>query len=216
MVNQATLDITRIVFRFLITFIASFLIGMERQRAHKSIGFGAIVFVAIGSCGLAITAVYLNPENPLPLLSAIVTGIGFLGAGALIRSNEKIFGFTTAASIWTIAIFGLLIGVGEYLVGMFVYILMWLVVVYDTHLEKHGIGLYQKKITIKSSKIIDDKEIKNHFLMFTKRYKLIEVDIDKINNKVTLTFLVEGTKENINRFAQKLFEKDWLESCKVE
>ena len=52
--------------------------------------------------------------------------------------------------------------------------------------------------------------------MFTKRYKLIEVDIDKINNKVTLTFLVEGTKENINRFAQKLFEKDWLESCKVE
>src|SRR3990172_6125755 len=110
-----------IVLRFSITFILSLVFGLERQTAHNPVGFGTFNFVAVGSCALGITAVLINSADPFGLLSAIVTGIGFLGAGALIKSNDRVFGFTTAASIWILAIFGLTIGIGDYLLGGVLY-----------------------------------------------------------------------------------------------
>ena len=72
-----------ILLRFFITFILSLMFGLERQKSHKLIGFGTFIFVAMGSCGLAIAAVVMSPENPLAFMGAIVTGIGFLGASIL-------------------------------------------------------------------------------------------------------------------------------------
>ncbi|MCX6706574.1 MAG: MgtC/SapB family protein [Candidatus Woesearchaeota archaeon] len=153
-----------ILFRFAITFVLSFLYGLERQRAHKPTGFGTFIFVAVGSCGLAITAMTMNTDNPLSLLSAIVTGIGFLGAGALIKTTDKIFGFTTAASIWVFAIFGLIIGVGDYLVGMIIYALVWVIILSDNYLEKKGIGSYQRKILITTNRIMNEKDVREQLL----------------------------------------------------
>ncbi len=205
-----------IIIKFALTFVLSFLFGIERQRSHKPIGFGTFVFVAVGSCALGIVSIDLVKDNPLPLLGATVTGIGFLGAGALIKTNDKIFGVTTAASIWIFAILGIIIGIGEYFVAVVVYLLIWAVILYDNYLERNGIGLYQKKIFIKTNKIIDEKEIKPLLLIGTKKFKLLEIDVDKRNNKLTMAYLIEGTKEEINRIPKKLFEKDWFDSCRVE
>ena len=205
-----------IIIRFLVTFILSLLFGLERHKAHKPIGFGTFIFVAIGSCGLAITAMAISIDNPLPLLAAIVTGIGFLGAGALIRTTDKIFGFTTAASIWVFAIFGLVIGAGEYLIGIIMYALIWAVILFDRHLEKKGVGSYQKKIIIHTKKIVDEKEITNQLLVHTDKYKLIHIKADKINNMLSLTYLIEVTKQEINKIPKLLYEKDWFASCEVE
>jgi len=87
------MELSIILLRLTITFALSLIFGYERQRSHKPIGFGTFIFVSLGSCGLALTATILN-DNPLPLLGSIVTGIGFLGAGALIKTNEKTFGLT--------------------------------------------------------------------------------------------------------------------------
>src|SRR3989338_4516536 len=115
------MDLLTILLRLGLTFILTMIFGLERQRAHKPVGFGTFTFIALGSCALAITAVDLVPENPVGLMAAVVTGIGFLGAGALIRSGDKIFGFTTSSSMWLFAIIGILLGVGEYLLGTLVY-----------------------------------------------------------------------------------------------
>ena len=88
-----------IVIRLLAVFILSLIFGIERQRSHKPVGFGTFIFVAIGSCALAIAATIIDIDDRIIILGSIVTGIGFLGAGALIRNNDKIFGFTTAASL---------------------------------------------------------------------------------------------------------------------
>ncbi len=205
--------------RFFITFILSFLFGIWRQKSHKPVGFGTFVFVSVGSCALAITALNLaavGADNPLPLLSAIVTGIGFLGAGALIKTTDKIFGFTSAATIWLFAIFGLIIGVGEYLIGIIIYTLVGIVVFYDIHLEKKGIGSYQKKIVITTNEIISEKEIKEILSINASKYKLTFLEVDKKNNKLSFTYLIEGTKEQINKIPKNLFEKDWFESCRIE
>lgn len=201
--------------RFLIVFILALLFGIERQRAHKPVSFGTFIFVALGSCALALTATSIDIDNRIIILGSIVTGIGFLGAGALIRNNDKIFGFTTAASIWILAIFGLIIGVGQYLTGILVYIAVWIVIIIDKFLEDKGIGSYQRKMTVNTNKIINEKEITS-LINGSTRKKLININLDKKANKLSLTYLIAGKKEDINSIPQKLFDKPWFESFKVE
>lgn len=200
--------------RFGVTFILSLLFGLERQYSHKPIGFGTYTFVAIGSTSMAIIAVSLGFEHSIPLLSAIVTGIGFLGAGAMIKTNEKIFGLTSAASIWAFAIFGLVIGIGEYIIGITLYGLIWTVVISDRLLERYGIGSYQKKVTIQTQKIVNIKEVAN--AAGIKKFKLIDIDIDKIHHKMILHLYVEGQKEDINKIPDRLISQDWFEDVKIE
>ena len=207
------MDITAIILNFSITFVLSMLFGLQRQRSHKPIGFGTYIFVSVGSCGLAITALTLSSSNPLPLLGSIVTGIGFLGAGALIKTTDKIFGFTNAASIWIFAIFGLVMGAGEYVIGIIIYLLVWFVILFDNYLERKGMGSYQKKIIINTNRVIEDR---NEPLIEVKKSKLICMDVDKKNDRLSMTYLIEGGKEDINTAIKKLFKKDWFESCRIE
>ncbi len=203
-----------IVLRFGITFILSLLFGLERQYSHKPIGFGTYTFVAIGSCSLAVIAVALGFEHSIPLLSAIVTGIGFLGAGALIKTNDKIFGFTSAASIWAFAIFGLIVGIGEYVIGVMLYFVVWTVVIIDRLLERYGIGSYQKKLTIQTNKIVNIKEV--IAVSGIRKYRLLDIDIDKAHKKMTFHLYVEGKKEDINTIPDKIINQDWFEDVKIE
>ena len=203
-----------IFLRLSITFFLSLVFGLERQYSHKPIGFGTFTFVAAGSSSLAIVAVALGFEHSIPLLSAIVTGIGFLGAGALIKTSDKIFGLTSAASIWAFAIFGLTIGIGEYLIGISLYVLIWMVVIVDRVLEKKGIGLYRKKVTIQTNKIVNLKEIIS--AAGITKYKLLDIDIDKTNRKIIFHFYVEGKKEDINTIPDKIIKYEWFEDIKIE
>ncbi len=204
-----------IITRFLVVFVMSALLGIERQRSHKPVSFGTFVFVAIGSCAMSIVVSIIDMENQILIMGSIVTGIGFLGAGALIRNNDKIFGFTTAASIWILAILGLIIGIGQYLEGVLIYIFIWIVIITDNFLEDRGVGLYQKKMTINTNKIINEKEITS-LINGSARRKLVSIHIDKANNKLSLTYLISGKKDDINSIPQKLFDKPWFESFKVE
>jgi len=212
-------DASTILIRIAITFLGSLLFGLERQRSHKPIGFGTFTFVALGSCGLALTSILLssdpqNPQNPLTLLSGVVTGVGFLGAGALIKTTDHVFGFTTAASIWLFAIFGLIIGVGQYEIGFTLYLLVWVVVFIDKRLEQKGIGSYQKKLQIVANKKLNGEDIFD--VVGTKRYKIVSMDVDRKSNKFSITILVEGSKANINRIPGILTKTEWVESYKME
>ncbi len=208
------MEVLAILIRFLITLVLSLFFGLERQYSHKPIGFGTYTFVAIGSTCLAIIAVNLGFEHSIPLLSAIVTGIGFLGAGALIKTNDKIFGLTSAASIWAFAIFGLTIGIGEYATGAILYSLIWVVVIGDRLLERYGIGSYQKKVIIQTNKIINIKEV--IALSGIVKYKLLDIDIDKAHKKMILHLHVEGKKEDINKIPDKIVNQEWFEDVKIE
>ena len=209
------MELSIILLRLILTFALSLIFGYERQRSHKPIGFGTFIFVSVGSCGLAITATLLN-ENPLPLLGSVVTGIGFLGAGALIKTNEKTFGFTTAASVWLFAIFGIIIGVGQYTIGITVYLITWVIIYFDKLFEKKGMGYYQKKLIINTNKIVDKSDIKKIFLQGNERHKFIGIDVDKKNNKISIMYLIEGTSEDIYKISKKLYEMEWFDSCKFE
>lgn len=202
--------------RFVIVFIAASTFGLQRQKAHKPIGFGTYIFVAIGACAAAIVAVDIVPENPLALLAAVITGVGFLGAGALIKTSEKILGFTSAATVWLFSIFGYIIGVGEYMTGLVIFISIWIIIAVDHYLERKGIGAYQRKLIITTCKLLPEKEVNKDIMFYTKKHKLISVEINKKNSQMILTYIIEGSKTEINRLPDKLYEKDWFEGAKID
>jgi putative Mg2+ transporter-C (MgtC) family protein len=204
------------VLQILATFIFTFIYGYERQKAHKPIGFVTYIFVAIGGCVLGISAISLAPTNPLPLLAAVITGIGFLGAGALVKSNDRVFGFSSAASIWIFAIFGLTIGVQEYFLATWLYAYVILATAFDKYLEIQGIGSYQKKLTITTNKIVSEKEIEAAIVIGSVNVKTLSIDLNKKDNFMTIVYHLEGKKQDINHIPQRLYEKSWFASFKVE
>ncbi len=203
------------VLKLVFTFVPALAFGLQRQRGHKPIGFGTFVFVSTGGCGVGALAMLLAPSNPLPLLGAIVTGIGFLGAGALIKTGEKVYGFTSAALIWIFAIFGMTMGVGRFSLGMAIYVFVWLVILCDSYLEKRGIGAYRKKLTIRVNGLMAQGEIEKQ-LAVIKRYKLVSLEVSKTGNKTAVTYLIEARAGDLEGVMDRLVQNEWFDSYTVE
>jgi putative Mg2+ transporter-C (MgtC) family protein len=91
------------------------LIGLEREFRDKNAGFRTLIFISLGSAVFTILSARLAPDSdPNRIAANIVTGIGFLGAGAILREGLRITGLTTAATIWLVAALGMAIGAGQY------------------------------------------------------------------------------------------------------
>ncbi len=209
------MDLSTVLLRLCATFLLSFLYGLERQMGHKPIGFGTFTYVSTGASVLAIMAYHLNEANPLPLLGAIITGIGFLGAGALVKSGEKVTGFTSAALIWIFAVFGMAVGLGYYEIGGLTYLVVWFVTAYDRMLEKRGIGNYHKKVSIRTRRLMAAPDISTQ-LFGKKKHQLIEIDIDKAAQSVSATYLIEGTSDSIGDLVERLAQTEWCVSFRID
>ena len=89
-------------------------IGLEREYQYKAAGFRTIILITVGSTLYTIFSVTMaGPNEYTRVASNIVTGIGFLGAGTILREGGRIGGLTTAATIWLAAALGMGIGAGE-------------------------------------------------------------------------------------------------------
>ena len=105
----------------LVAFVLALLIGWHRAREEQSAGLRTFPLVAMASCGLVQTAIsVIGASAPFNanILSGVVTGIGFIGAGAIIRQGDFTTGHATAASIWTVGIIGAAVGYGYYDIGL--------------------------------------------------------------------------------------------------
>src|SRR5678809_917279 len=94
-------------------------IGLEREFRHKPAGLRTNMLIALGSALFSILSVQLGSAagSPDRVAAQVVTGIGFLGAGAILRSGENVHGLTTAATIWVNAAIGMAAGLGSYTIA---------------------------------------------------------------------------------------------------
>lgn len=210
------MDQVTVLIRFLIVFAASFVYGFNRQKSHKPVGFGTFILIAVGSCALALIAVDFQIEYSIGLLGAIVTGIGFLGAGAMIKESDKVFGFTTAASIWFFAIFGLSVGIGEYLSAGIIYVMVWIVAGFDKYFDKHAIDTYRRKIVIQTKGLVPKGRIMNILGKYTKEFYLYNTNLNKREQAVTFTYVIEGKKKDIELLLKTIYNQSWCISVKFE
>jgi len=105
-----------IVRRLLLAVALGALLGLERECRHKSAGLRTNILIAVGSALFTIGSIALAPANadPARIAAQIVTGVGFLGAGAIMRTGENVQGLTTAATVWVNAAIGVAVGAGQY------------------------------------------------------------------------------------------------------
>jgi putative Mg2+ transporter-C (MgtC) family protein len=104
-----------------LSFVAGLIIGFERSSRHQVAGMRTHILICVGSTLLMILSIWIPQEfnmlkngDPSRIAAQVVSGIGFLGAGAILRLGNNVKGLTTAASLWLIAAVGLAIGAGLY------------------------------------------------------------------------------------------------------
>ena len=101
----------------LIAYVLAFPIGWDREREERSAGIRTFPIVAVGCCGLALVGTNLagaTPDSYSRILQGLVTGIGFVGGGAIMKDRGGVRGTATAASIFNIGIVGAAVGFGLY------------------------------------------------------------------------------------------------------
>ncbi len=112
-----------LILRLVIAAIFGAIIGWERQREQKPAGLRTHMLVSMGSALFTIVsfAVLINFRDfnvdPTRIAAGIITGVGFLGAGAIIQSRGEVHGLTTAASIWVVAAVGMAVGFGLHILA---------------------------------------------------------------------------------------------------
>jgi len=161
-----------------------------------------------------LTAINFDRDNPLPLLGAIVTGIGFLGAGALFRTGERVVGFTSAATVWIFAVFGLSVGVGEYLVSGLVYGAIWAVILIDQWLEKHWIGVHQRKLLVEVALETPDENLMAVGLPVRSSAQAIQIDREQ--GSLLLTYSINRPRGEAKDLLALLEGTDFVRRATVE
>lgn len=129
-----------VVLRLTLAVIVGGLIGFEREVRRHSAGLRTHILVCLGSCLIMLTSLYIFDIykdsvclDPARIAAGVITGIGFLGAGAIIRSGEAVKGLTTAACLWLVAAIGLGIGCGFYSASLITAILAIIVLHFLRH-----------------------------------------------------------------------------------
>lgn len=121
-----------LVARLILGFVLSGLVGLEREVSLKPAGLRTHILVGLGSTLLTILSLHaFLGADPSRVAASIIVGIGFLGAGTIIKTEEKIIGLTTAATLWIVASIGVATGAGFYLLAIVATILAFLVLKLD-------------------------------------------------------------------------------------
>lgn len=115
------------IVKIFVAMLCGGIIGIERELKDKPAGLRTNILVSTGSClfvifGISVASIY--GDNPGRILGPIITGIGFLGAGTIIRSRGSVKGLTSAATIWVVAGVGMTAGIGEFLLAITISLLV--------------------------------------------------------------------------------------------
>ncbi len=130
LIEPIELDRYAILFRLIIAALMGGLMGWERGRADKPVGIRTMLLISAGAAAFALLGEQIIAASsrtdiirvdPTRVLSYIISGVGFLGAGAILHSKRTVKGITTAASIWVAAAVGAACGVGQYLIGFLLF-----------------------------------------------------------------------------------------------
>lgn len=141
---------SQIIFRLVLSVLLSGLIGLERQMHKRTAGLRTHILVSLGSCLIMLTSLYVfdiykdkAPLDPSRIAAGVITGIGFLGAGAIIRERAEVKGLTTAASLWITAGIGLAVGCGFFKAAVYSTILALIILFVLRYVE--GVIFFESK-----------------------------------------------------------------------
>ena len=181
------------------------IIGAEREYKNKSAGLRTLVLICLGSTLFTILSTELGARSETArIASNIVTGIGFLGAGAIMREGLNVSGLTTASSIWVTAALGMAVGAGEYYLSILGALTVLIVLTLFTFLQPL-IDRYKTAIELhitfsgEVDSIMDVEDDMNQFRLKFEKIRTIKREGDSVFH-----YEVSGPKQELNQFLKRL------------
>lgn len=202
--------------KLLLAILIGGLIGAEREFRDKAAGFRTIIFICVGSTLFTILSAKLGGDRePSRIAASIVSGIGFLGAGAILQGKGRVLGLTTASTIWIAAALGMGIGGGYYLLAGLAAVATLTVLLTFRGIE----GMIHKNRDIRTYEIhsLPEKIKVNDIEQLIKAcgLKLVEHKKMKSDNKMVTTWVVYGSSDAHHQIMDRLFSNSAILEFKV-
>jgi putative Mg2+ transporter-C (MgtC) family protein len=221
-INAVEINTTSAVFRMFLSLLLGCCVGYERKRKGQMAGMRTFALIAMGATLAMILSIYVPQEylglkngDPGRIAAQVVTGIGFLGAGAIIQMKGSVRGLTTAAGIWVIAAIGMSVGVGMYVLAIVSTLLILVVLVAMERLEHYvHSGVESRIIKLKLSVIAEDIEgyrevLSRHQVHLSNVY--VEYDYREPVTRLNMVVLVKEQTDYMKLFAELREVKPTLE-----
>lgn len=161
-------DVTTVsgMLKLFVSLILGGIVGFERKRKGQIAGVRTFALISMGATLAMLLSIYIPQEylgvkngDPGRIAAQVITGIGFLGAGAIIQMKGSVRGLTTAAGIWVIAAIGMAVGVGMILLALLATFFIFLILVFfEKYEHKVTMGWESKVIQVKIQGIIQSSE----------------------------------------------------------
>lgn len=146
------MSVYEIIFKLTLAGILGGLIGLERESLNRPAGLRTYTLVCVGSALAMIVSLdmyfqYYQTVNADPgrIAAQVISGIGFLGAGTIMREGATVRGLTTAAGLWVVACIGLAVGAGLYIPAIATTVLILFILIYFIHFEEKFTGMREYK-----------------------------------------------------------------------
>ena len=198
-------------FKLLLAMLLGAVIGVERKRKGQIAGVRTFSLICMGATlcmiiSIYVPQVYLGLKNgdPSRIAAQVVSGIGFLGAGAIIQMKGSVRGLTTAAGIWMAAALGLAVGVGMYVVAVVATLLILFILIQPERIEhKVSLGADARTIRLEVSEIIEDiqpykEALERHRVHLSKFY--VSYDYNAPSTRLNLVILAREHVDYIALF----------------
>lgn len=193
-----------ILLRLLLALLLGGLVGFEREQSKHAAGLRTNILVCLGSCLLMLLSMYgfsafVDEPNvrvdPARLAAAVITGIGFLGAGTILFTGKSITGLTTAASLWVVSAIGLAVGAGFYFASATATVMVLVTLWAFNKLEKRYISAKKEQlIKIKakdlSRAMLDINSLMTDRKIVIKKMLLEECEADENGEQVMLQLFI--------------------------
>lgn len=188
------------IFRLVLAMLIGSVIGWERKRKGQVAGLRTFTLISMGACLAMLLSIYVPQEymglkngDPGRIAAQVVTGVGFLGGGAMIQQKGSIRGLTTAAGIWVVATLGMAVGVGMYGAAIVATLLVMVTLITLEQWEhKVRIGQESRVVNVKVRDIVHDVTAFKKVFVSNKMHLstfYIEVDYDKRETEISFVVL---------------------------
>lgn len=196
------------VLKLVLALVAGAIIGSEREYRNKTAGFRTITLICFASSLFTILSVKIGISSPDRIAANIVTGIGFLGAGAIFKEDNKISGLTTAATVWVSAAIGMCIGSNNILLAGFAVALIMVILVLLTRFEGYIDDINEIHNYKISCKYHDEALFKYADLFKKHKLNATKGKISRKGDLFTGTWTVVGKHDAHNQFVHSIISNN--------